>query len=279
MLKSFLRKLVLQMGRSAMTSKAVAELHSNLTSRNELLESLMPRLEANQITGDSEAQRFIAFLQENWKFSNSQYRQDLFVLWQLNCKPNGTYLEIGGADGITHSNSHALRKYFNWSGILVEPDPEQHRACRLHRSPGDTVIPFAIAPDKDTSRVELIQHGQLSSITGYHTSDMHKLTREQHRRRGAIRSVQTIDINNVFKMFASIDYFSLDVEGAELAILNQIDWSNVTHPTVCTVEANDNSQAAKAITSLMQSNGYRHVLPDERWITGCDLWFSKAIAP
>ena len=36
---------------------------------------------------------------------------------------NGVFLEIGGFDGITYSNTYALEKYFNFTGILIEPSP------------------------------------------------------------------------------------------------------------------------------------------------------------
>ena len=34
---------------------------------------------------------------------------------------NGFYLEIGGNDGITQSNTANLELFRNWSGMLVEP--------------------------------------------------------------------------------------------------------------------------------------------------------------
>ena len=52
---------------------------------------------------------------------NSQLRQDLFVLNELDFKENGYFVEFGATDGIKLSNSYLLEKSFNWNGILAEP--------------------------------------------------------------------------------------------------------------------------------------------------------------
>ena len=33
----------------------------------------------------------------------------------------GTYLEMGAADGVSISNTYFFEKYLNWSGLLIEP--------------------------------------------------------------------------------------------------------------------------------------------------------------
>jgi len=35
----------------------------------------------------------------------------------------GYFVDIGAHDGITNSNSYIFEKYFGWSGICVEPNP------------------------------------------------------------------------------------------------------------------------------------------------------------
>ena len=52
----------------------------------------------------------------------SQVFQDMFVLAALNGKTNGTYLEIGSHEPITHSNTYLLEKKFGWKGISLEID-------------------------------------------------------------------------------------------------------------------------------------------------------------
>jgi hypothetical protein len=47
------------------------------------------------------------------------------INWQIivNQKRNGFFVEIGGYDGETFSNSLLLEKERRWSGLLVEANP------------------------------------------------------------------------------------------------------------------------------------------------------------
>lgn len=49
--------------------------------------------------------------------------QSGIVAYILHNKRNGFFLEAGGYDGEQYSNTLYLEKSFNWTGILVEPDP------------------------------------------------------------------------------------------------------------------------------------------------------------
>ncbi len=51
----------------------------------------------------------------------SQIYQDIFVLYTLNWKRNGFFVEFGSTNGFYLSNSYLLEKDFGWKGILCEP--------------------------------------------------------------------------------------------------------------------------------------------------------------
>ena len=48
------------------------------------------------------------FIYKNYKFSYSQIFQDLFVIFLLNKKKNGFFIEIGVGNGIDFSNTFLL---------------------------------------------------------------------------------------------------------------------------------------------------------------------------
>lgn len=52
----------------------------------------------------------------------AQVYQDLFILSMLDGKRNGTFLEIGGADAWSGSNTVLLEKSFGWKGVTIEYD-------------------------------------------------------------------------------------------------------------------------------------------------------------
>jgi len=45
----------------------------------------------------------------------------------------GTYLEIGGLDGISFSNSYLYNKGLNWTGVLVEASPRNYEQLIKNR--------------------------------------------------------------------------------------------------------------------------------------------------
>lgn len=63
--------------------------------------------------------------------SQSQAAQESFVYRANNCKKSGTYVEIGGHDGFTMSNTLLLESRFSWVGVAIEFDAE---LCSLYNA-------------------------------------------------------------------------------------------------------------------------------------------------
>ena len=64
----------------------------------------------------------------------SQASQDIFVRALTNNKKNGTFLEIGSNDPITHNNTYVLENEYNYRGIMVEYDTSFESVYKIHRS-------------------------------------------------------------------------------------------------------------------------------------------------
>ena len=73
---------------------------------------------------------------ENLKESQSQIRQDLFVLNELDFKKFGFFVDFGATDGIGFNNSFLLEEKYNWQGILAEPSKKWHKDLFLNRPKG-----------------------------------------------------------------------------------------------------------------------------------------------
>ena len=71
---------------------------------------------------------------ESMAKSKSQFRQDLFVLAELNFKKNGYFVEFGALDGVETSNTYLLEKEFLWTGILAEPAKCWDSSLRSNRT-------------------------------------------------------------------------------------------------------------------------------------------------
>mmetsp|Transcript_5391 Transcript_5391/g.10278 ORF Transcript_5391/g.10278 Transcript_5391/m.10278 type:complete len:138 (-) Transcript_5391:15-428(-) len=65
-----------------------------------------------------------------------------------------------------------------------------------------------------------------------------------------------------------LDFFSLDVEGAELDVLESIDWKRTSFGIVLIEADGSNQEKEKRILSLMDRTGYRFLYNRQR-----SLWF------
>ena len=51
---------------------------------------------------------------------HSQIGQDIFVIWALDFKENGFFVDIGAHDPVYINNTYLLETDYNWSGALIE---------------------------------------------------------------------------------------------------------------------------------------------------------------
>ena len=222
-----------------------------------------------ELSNDEELKKFLDFYIENWQYSYSQTSQDIFVMFITNMKKNGSYLEIGGADGFQNSNTISLNKHLNWKGVLVEPDNELFMTLRKIRK-YDKNYNLAISPNGISKIYKLRKAGQLSNLIGFDEKDKHF---EKRKAFNKMQQVKGVSINLLLKE-KIFDYFSLDVEGPELQILDSIDWENVYKPKIITVEYNYRAKDKNKIISLLQDNGYKNNFEKHDWLRRRDLWFT-----
>ena len=63
----------------------------------------------------------------------SQAGQDRVIDGLLAGKRDGVFVDIGGDDGVTGSNTLFFEAFRNWSGILVEPSPTEIKLAEFSR--------------------------------------------------------------------------------------------------------------------------------------------------
>jgi hypothetical protein len=225
-----------------------------------------------QFSNDPEILLFIEFYCNNWSLSASQWSQDIFVMFVTGMKQGGTFLEIGGADGFTHSNTYSLEKHLGWRGTLVEPDPLQYKDLFISRA-GNMLLNSAISPSGKEEVLRLRRVGQLSALEGHEGDDMHLQTR--------LSSSESIKVSGIsltrLLLEKSFDYFSLDVEGAELKILKSVDWESVIKPFAITVEYNFRKEDRSEIVKLLNEQGYQERFASHDWLRRGDIWMTLII--
>ncbi|CAC5401665.1 unnamed protein product [Mytilus coruscus] len=193
----------------------------------------------------------------------SQYGQDQFIDKLLNKKQNGFFVEIGGFDGESFSNTLFFEKVRNWDGLLVEASPFMYdmmltkdrkcymvNACISKSLPAMTfVLAGAITSAKET-------------LTDRHSKriDREKIKYAKHEYWAHANDTVKVNCLPFRKLMRTvgrnyIDYFSLDVEGAEMHILNSIEWEDL-NIDVFTIETD---QHRDQIMSFMKQKGYKWI--------------------
>jgi FkbM family methyltransferase len=216
---------------------------------------------------------YYSYLLTNRKLSKSQLFQDLFVLYFLKNKKNGTFLEFGATNGLEMSNSFTLEHDFQWQGVLAEPSPQWHKQLKKNR-PKSTIIKECIYSETGKNLDFFVSdQGVFSTLEEFKNSDISSMPGNTKARNesGYNHKVKTISLNDVFiKHFngSPIDYMSVDTEGSELIILENFDFGRFS-PKVVTVEHNFTESQPK-LDELFNKNNYSRVFKEH---TQFDAWY------
>jgi FkbM family methyltransferase len=194
--------------------------------------------------------------------------QDAWVAEVLRFKRDGFFLDFGGFEGLLHSNTFYLEKCLGWQGLLVEPNPKPYRSACAVRS--CVTINAALYPESRKSIEFTDSHGY-SSLLEYQDDDSNRETRKAISK-GLIH-VDTINPTELMDRFSvpeHVDYLSLDVEGAELDVVINIDFEKY-RIALLSIEHNHEKDRQEAIRRHMAGYGYQVI---EHW--NDDLFYNLA---
>ncbi|WIA16431.1 hypothetical protein OEZ85_013119 [Tetradesmus obliquus] len=180
---------------------------------------------------------------------------------------SGFFVESGAHDGTSLSNTVFLEANRNWTGLLVEANPElfEMLVSSSNRT-ASTAINACLSPSGKREVLDFALGGFLGGLTGY-MSEAH-----DHRMKSEIKAAgdaagptntgRTVSVTcwPLHEMMAAlgktrVDYWSLDTEGSEAAILNATDFDKVD-VSVMTVEVND-AQARANVEIVMATKPFK----------------------
>ncbi len=201
--------------------------------------------------------------------SNSELKQDFFVLTKLNFKKFGYFVEFGSCDGLKLSNTFLLEKEFMWDGILAEParfwheELKQNRKCNIET---DCVW-------KESGIKLVFKESELalySTIKDLSDNDHHK----DLRYKGKTYEVTTISLNDLLKKYNApkdIDYLSIDTEGSEYEVLKSLNFEKY-NIKIITCEHNYTETRSK-IFNLLTTKRYKRIYQN---LSKHDDWYIKS---
>jgi FkbM family methyltransferase len=221
-------------------------------------------------------ENFENFFIKNLDLSHSQIKQDLFVLFVLDMKKNGFFVEFGACDGIELSNTLTLEKNFNWKGILSEPckfwhkDLFENRKCNINidavwSNSNEKMLFNEVDSFKTLSNIDFINPND----------DFNDLRQKTTNVKYEVNTISLKDLLLKFDSPKNIDYLSIDTEGSEFEIIKNFDF-NLYNIKIITIEhnwsKNNTTNTKHKIYDLLTNNGYKNVLSE---ISGQDDWYIK----
>lgn len=147
---------------------------------------------------------------------------------------NGYFVELGANDGVTQSNSLYFERHRNWRGLLVEPTPHNFLKCRKNRAPRSTVYCAACVSFDYHQKFVIIAYANLMSIPLNLASDIQDAHAHAQLGQQFLKKDESLfEFGAIAKTLDSllidasapklIDFLSLDVEGAELEVLQGVN--------------------------------------------------------
>jgi len=211
---------------------------------------------------------------------HSYQGQDRFVIELLGGLRGGFFLDSGASNGVNGSNSLLLEAEFGWTGICIEPNAAMFQALVHNRR---CICVHCCLYDRDGS-VEFLEAagvygGIIAEYDPSHLEFARSVVEERWPGGDAPAPIarQARTVRSVLREAGApsvIDYWSLDTEGSELAILHSFPFDEY-RVRALTVEHNGGPARAD-IRRLLESRGY--VLAGELGIDDAYVWHGDAPA-
>lgn len=177
----------------------------------------------------------------------------------------GTFLDCGSNDGITLSNTHALALK-GWQGVCIEPSPKAFQSLQDLYLQNDKIHCINVAVSNYLGKADFYDSG--THLNKGDLALLSSLDKEEIKRWGKTTTFDKIQVDVVdFKTllnlspYKTFDFISLDIEGAEILVLPQINLIKLGCRCIC-IEHNSNSVNKNLFIRYCRDSGLNNILLD-----------------
>jgi Methyltransferase FkbM domain len=191
----------------------------------------------------------------------SQCKQDLIVSKMFRNKRGGYFIDLAANDAVRLSNTYSLETHLGWNGICIEANPSYWDGLAYRRCE----VVGAVA-GSDREEVHFSFRGVVGGIVGDRFDNKEKKVGNK----GLVPRL-TVTLEEIFQRFGAplvIDYFSLDVEGAEDLVLRESVLSRYRFKVMTLERPKEN------LRELLFANGYTLLKKLSPW--GETLWIHSS---
>ena len=133
----------------------------------------------------------------------------------------GVFVEAGAYDGVTGSNTLFFERFRGWRGLLVEPSPRLAALARGRRRAPVHEVALAAATGRGRFVEVVSGYRMMSGLESTYPPSMLRAVRARRDHREALLHVPTRTLQDLLAEagLGEVDLVSLDLEGGELAVL------------------------------------------------------------
>ena len=210
--------------------------------------------------------------------SYSQLKEDQFAaLFVFPGMVGGTFIEVGGYNGLWMSNTKLLEAAFGWSGLLVEAHPTSYRELENNRAARSVTRNVAVCP----AGMDSISFGLAAGKGSSHVKNV----ADKGKQAATLKTIRVPcgSLGNLTRAAGmakiGVDFMSIDVEGFELEVLNSFDWSIPVRVAVVETDKKMGADTKAAIWKVLASAGLRELNASSIHITHpqnvINTWFAS----
>lgn len=192
----------------------------------------------------------------------SQAGQDRYALELLGGKRNGFFVDLAANHALLLSNTYLLERDYDWNGICIEPNWQYWNGLASLRK--CTVVGAVGGSPLSSEEIKFRFHPSKPFIGAF--GGIEKLQGQPKHGEELLETRFTIGLSQILDKFhapATIDYLSLDVEGAEELIFADFPFDRYTF-LVMNVE-----RPKPKLRAVLEQHGYVKLRTD-KW--GDTIW-------
>jgi len=210
------------------------------------------------------------------KKSYSSAGEDLIILQYFKDKKidQGIYIDIGCFHPIWASNTYKLHK-LGWSGYCFDIDEFKLKMMSVFRGSRIKTFFQAVVPSQDISdgKNSISVYKFLTPWSDLDTCDpiVAENYASKYKLDYTVSNVPAKDINSILKNLPSIDFFKIDIEGLDEAILMDMNF-DLYSPEVILFENVETWSGTKEINEKLEIYGYQQL-----FVSGFSVCYAKPI--
>jgi FkbM family methyltransferase len=199
---------------------------------------------------------------------HGQSKEDVAIDRFFGGKPRGFYVDVGAHDGTYLSNTRLFYER-GWRGINVEPNPVSFARLAASRQ-RDVNVNVAVSDRQGQAPFYVTEPAVLST---FNRADVERQVGLGYVKRFAEIRVPTATLGQILRRHVpagqTVDFISIDTEGAERKVLLGHDWSR-WRPRLLVIEFTvSGRETSSEWQALVLERGYRR-----HSVVGCNVLYA-----